>query len=34
MNPSDKSVEAIIFDINVPSIDGAKILIDGVSFDL
>lgn len=34
MNPSDKSIEAIVFDINVPSIDGAKISIDWVSFDL
>ncbi len=34
MNPSDKSIEAIMFDINVPSIDGTRLVIDGVSFDL
>jgi hypothetical protein len=34
MNPSDKNIEAIAFDINVPSIDGAKLSIDWASFDL
>lgn len=34
MNPGDKSVHAILFDINVPNIDGAKLKIDNVLFNL
>jgi len=34
MNPWDKSIHAILFDINVPSIDWAKIKIDSMVFDL
>ena len=34
MNPGDKSIQAILFDINIPSIDGAKLKIDNILFDL
>lgn len=34
MNPGDKAVEAVLFDINVANIDGAKLKVGNMLFDL
>lgn len=34
MNPSDKSIEGVYFDINEVSMTGAKLVLDSISYDL